>query len=466
MPLEQLAPELLSLILQSADSPRDLHAIISAIPACLQIFRTAPEITLSSVLQNAITPDALPHALAILYVPEPPKDENDDIDVVAEAIDPFLKMYFQGGVFEFPRGMTSIIELSRLYLRISAFIDDYVARALGSLGVAEYQPRDPDGGSKAQAAPVSYMERTRLQRAFFRYELYSRVFALDFDSWGGSVLPSSLQFSRFVERLKTWEVEEMSCVNHYFTSTIGGFLDELEEQIVEDVLTAPGARVPEEVLASLPPELAAKVHSIRATYPAEEQEMVAFECLGLPDLVLFSTSGRIRSPNYLTYMASLGSSLVHRLIFAPSAQRKAIIRSNTPLWRDFLPDALEHAPTTGRRALSLVFDDYGVSVSQPNLAWFLFRRSATDTYARIHAEGVLNAPLRERGYVFWDAARVRDGRVSAGLRTAKDMPSEEVNRRYNRFMGVSAEKRLKGVLIPRVEMERINAEFGSTFEHF
>lgn len=476
MTVDLLAPELLTLILQAVDCPRDLYSLISAIPALFRVFSTSPELVLASVLQNALAPHLFHHAVAYFHVPAPVKDENDDINVTEMALVPFLDKYFHYEPFAFPRTLASMTIMSQQYLRTLKFSDDYFARAIRAMEL-----NDSDGAQDGvhDIPTLSSTERARLQRAFFRYELYSKIFALDFDSWGGSLLPAETQFARFISEMEPWEVEELSCVHQYFTSILGEFLDDLENQLVEAVVTAPGAHVPPEVASTLPSSTLIKLRP-RDTLPGygfttfgndsyswdDPHQMVGFECLGLPDLVLFSTSGRIRSANFLTYMASLGSEFINQLILADKSRRRSLIRASTPLWRDFLPDALEFAPNTAPQTVDPSMNELNEDPSHANLGYYLYKRSDRDTYTRIHAQGGLNAPLRERGYVFWDSKRLRDQRVRKSLRHAQEANMDEIDRFYNRFIGDSPEKRLKGVLIPRIQMERINAEFGSTFEHF
>ena len=476
MTVDLLAPELLTLILQAVECPRDLYSLISAIPAFLRVFSTSPELVLTSVLRNALAPHLLHDALAYFHVPAPVKDENDDINVTELNAVPFLDKYFQCEPFEFPKDSESITTLSQQYLRTLKFSDDFFARAMRALKAGD--SNESQNGDHHHATLTS-TERARLQRAFFRYELYTKIFALDFDSWGGSLLPAETQFARFISEMEPWEGEELTSIHQYFTTILGEFLDDLENELVEAVVTAPGAHVPTKVLSTLSPSTLIKLRP-KETLPGhgfamfgndsyswdDPHQMVGFECIGLPDLVLFSTSGRIRSANFLTYLASLGSEFINQLILADDSQRKAMIRANTPLWRDFLPDALEYAPNTAPRTIDPSMNELNEDPSHANLGYYLFKRSDRETYSRIHAQGALNAPLRERGYVFWDAKRLRDQRIRNSLREAKQMTMDDVDRCHNRFRGDSPEKRLKGVLIPRVQMERINAEFGSTFEHF
>ena len=196
---------------------------------------------------------------------------------------------------------------------------------------------------------------------------------------------------------------------------------------------------------------------------ADSSDMVLFDELDLNGLDLFSRDGRFRSPNITSYLASLGSTFVYQLVLADKSRRRDMIRENTPVWRDFLPEALDCAPCIGTE--TVVPDDLdSYHPSHPNLGWFWFKRSEQDFYFHIRHDGILNCPLRERAFVFWDAEVIHFPQVNNNLRKARYMDPKKVNLLFNRYKGKSAEERLKDVTIPKTQMERMIEEFGSTFD--
>ncbi|PNP40703.1 hypothetical protein TGAMA5MH_07410 [Trichoderma gamsii] len=474
MQLEDLVPELLARILQVLDHPRDLLSLIRASPHCFRVYAESPAIILSPILKNAILPDALHHALACVHLPS---ISSQTVPVA------FLRDYFQYEPLAFPTDKTALTALCGLCLRTSHFVDDYSSRAMRALNLKS------DAG-QATASALSSTERARFQRAFFRYELYCRIFPVDHYARSRSLVPADEQFTEFIARMAPWEVEEVSCVHHYFTVLIGRFLDDLEDQFVEAVRTAPGFRHPiltDFLTDSLTPE-PAKRRKIRRTTasglkhdsfipsseptqkdmddrqsPADNANVVFVSNFDLYGLDLFSSDGRFRSPKYVSYVASLGSTLMYRLALGDKGQRRRIIQENTPVWRDFLPEALEHAPGTGPKTTM----PYGIDdnhLSHPNLGYYRFKRSEEEIYFGILNASILSRPLRERAFVFWDADRILCPVVSDQLQKARRMDPERVHLQFDRYEGKSAEERLKGVRIPRVQMDRIVEEFGSLFE--
>ena len=450
MHLESLAPELLVHILLSIDCPRDLWSAISAVPIWLHIFSASPERVLGAVLSNAIEPDALYHALAVFDVPRWRKgirDEEGDAAVirnVQEFVDRYVQSVSHQATLE-GLNMRSLITVSRLYSRVSTFTDDYFARAMGALGFVGPQAQltpTPDVAGRQflrSPSPLSHTERARLQRAFFRYEIYSRLFPVDTSWHANSVLPAGSQFNRFLSCMKPWEVEELTSVHLYLTTVIGELMDHLEDQVVQAVRNA-----------NL---------SLRCDDPT--LDLIRFDCSEHAEMNLFSVSGRIRSPNCLSYLASLGLSFAYKLFTGSELERKEMIRANTPMWRQYLPEALEHAPENAPATITPDLASSNDDPSHANLGYFLYKRSNRDVYLRIHAQGVLNKALRERGYVFWDAARIREPLVNDGLEHAREMSEQDVAR-SNRYLGLSVEERVQGVDVTPELMKRIIDEFGST----
>lgn len=472
--LRLLPIEVLSLIMQEVDCPRDLFSLVGLSGPCFRAYESAPELILSSVLRNAITPTALRHALAILYVPATLGSDSQ-----TEVLEDFIGRYLQAdSSFEFPADEAAMTVLRRLHSRVSYFVDDYSSRAMRALTMKS------DGQQGAEWA-LSSSERARFQRAFFRYELYSLVFPVDHSVLRHSLFSANLQFARFLAHMEPWEVEEMSCVHHYFTSRIGGLVDSLEDQVVEAVLSAPGVRgrpptlVEPSASDSLGPSsqpiqsqddsesLGRSDKSDREGSPDDNEDdddgMVRFDCLDLLNLDLFSKDGKFRLPETVSYLASLGLEFLHELLVANDGRRKDIIRGNIPVWRDFLPEAVDQAPGTGPRTTTLGEVANDDDPSRPSLGYYSFKRSDQDVYLGIRHDGILNAPLRERAFVFWDTTRVAQPLVRDSLREASLARTGEVNLLLNRHERQSPEERLEGVKIPSVVMETIMAEFGSTF---
>ena len=269
-------------------------------------------------------------------------------------------------------------------------------------------------------------------------------------------------------------------------------MDEVEDQIVRAVLTAPGVRRPPNTRRTSSQERpfpAAKRQKHRFSRPrglmdassaslkmetlsdgdddrrrfGDNRDMVYFENLNSHDLDVFSKNGKAVWEDLIGYMVSLGLTFVHQLVHADADRRKDLIRENSPTWRDFLPEALEHRPQTGPDTIipSLPTDNWP---SEPNLGYYLYKRSEKELYSTIYHEGIMNSPLRERAFFFWDTERILFSEVNDSLQSAKYMDPTKVRLLFSRRERRSAEEWLGGFRMPRKEMDRIRGEFSSRWD--
>lgn len=486
--LHHLAPELLILTLSSVGSLRDLHSLICASAPCFRAFSSNRTRILSSILENAIQPDALRHALAVGQIPSPLPVGSEASIVLA-----FLGEYFLTSEIEFPTDMARLVSICKVYNGVSRLIDDFSLRSAHLLGfhppLSEDNALWPEGlkPSSYKFTPLSTTELTRLQRAFFRYEIYSRVFPPSPEHQLESLFSSENQFRLFLSRLEPWEVEEMSCIHTYFASLVAGFINDLEEQITQAVLTSPGVRCPARPFSSSPRRMRTNAMATRGGLwddsfaPTRRQQtwkdrhtpqtteagekLVFFTELDLRGLSLFEKQTKRRIPKFLSNMASLGLGFMIRLIDGNEKQRRDMIQERAPFSRDFLPEALEYSPSANPGVeITPPITDIDRPCS-PNLGYFLFRLTRQRVYARIydiHGKPVYE-PLREMGYVFWDANRIKIPHVKEHLDNAKNAPRNGPF--FCRWIREkSVEERLDGVLLPESEMERIEREYGRGYE--
>ncbi|KAF5023002.1 hypothetical protein F66182_4960 [Fusarium sp. NRRL 66182] len=326
------------------------------------------------------------------------------------------------------------------------------------------------GLGKVKLVPSS-TECTRLQRGFLRFEIYSRLFpAHKSNPWDTPPpeLPFSAsdQFDLFLALLTPWEVEEMACIEHYYSSLIGEYMDQLEEQFISAVMTSPGVVLPQ------PSEEPTTANKHGAEQENKREQLVDVKDLDLTALVLFSHDGRYRSPQNISYMTSLGLDFIYNLITSEENKRFEMIRSNSPLTRDFLQRALSHAPRwpPGHQHDEATAPDHRAVTddpSQSNLGYRLFRTTPDNdmVYVPIVTWGSRYSLLRQLGYVFWDAGRVQSPKVFEMLAAADNMSQDEIRKQFDRRCRKPAEERLKGVKLPWGEMDRIERQYGTTMRN-
>ncbi|KAK7421215.1 hypothetical protein QQX98_002345 [Neonectria punicea] len=164
-------------------------------------------------------------------------------------------------------------------------------------------------------------------------------------------------------------------------------------------------------------------------------------------------------------MVSLGLDFMYGHAEGGESKRSELIRSNHPVAREFLLEALQSSPrlTTGHEHDAPRVKENEDDPSRSNLGYRLFVENSNDaTYIRISDSGCKYTPLRQLGYVFWDMARIQSAEVPEKLLAAESMGWDEIHERFDRRKRKSAEERLKGTKLPTEVLERMNREFGST----
>lgn len=406
--LEKLPLELLLLVQQSLDALVDLHALIAASPSNLRTFALYRQHVLPAVLKNAICPVALPSALALLQLHaldlRGPGGGQSQLPPPPPPLPTILDNYFSGIVYPFPESEDDpgFSWLRSLYVRAMRFAKDYATRALRVLSVGD---ADADGDKvtaqdrdrAALALHFSPSERGRILRAFFRFELYCRVFP--------PRISAAMHRDMFLLKLRPFEVKELACIHHYFFTIVSGCVDRLEDQFVEEVLTTtkahadpaasnallsaedrrrrppsassllegPGGSIvdseeprhrstvsgcqDEESVAlhqeqqqqtlPLSPNLGEDTpYEIETTDQAEGNNMSLgnLDNLELSGLDLFSSISKRHYPSNISFMVSRGIEFIHTLVNADDDTRRKMILDNSPDLRPFFPEALASIP--------------------------------------------------------------------------------------------------------------------------
>ncbi|OJJ46905.1 hypothetical protein ASPZODRAFT_131811 [Penicilliopsis zonata CBS 506.65] len=437
MALHRLSPEILSLILESLNSPIDLYHLASASCACWRVFVSFRRLVLSSVLKNAIHLDALPHALAVINapaaVPGSPTPKEKEVIV-------FLNKYRNGWrLVPFPTAWDDIVCLSRLYMRVTRLVDDYATHALQALRTIDRPKRDLSvwPTELASAVSLSQTERARFLRAFFRFELYCKLFPVAFRKESWSLFDKRAQFELFLARLQGWEIEELACVHQYLALLVDDLIKELEDQLVSTVLSC-------------------KLLSSELNSNQEDSELVSFNPLALRGMDLFSEERRLHLEQCINFLSSLGLDFIYNLLIADRGVRKQTILAHVGVRREFLPQALSSADNIElMKEPTWLFE----SSARCNLGWVEFRRFKFDRYPDSYG----SPPLRAQGYVFWDERRIHSPGVAEKLDEAQAMDQFEAERIFDCKRRKRPREILAGVKIPRAEMERIEKEFVFTF---
>ncbi|KAF5970000.1 protoporphyrinogen oxidase, partial [Fusarium bulbicola] len=410
MALENLAPELVSLILQNVDSPRGLHDMISASPLCLRVFSETPQAFLSSVIRNALPTVNWEHLLALLQSPSP---------ATKITVPEFLENYFDPSwSFDFPTGKAELMLLCRLYNRVTFLISCYT----------EYMYRL--GFVDSILIPTS-TECIRLQRAFLRFEIYCRVFPAD-NSFpietvsANDEFSSMEQFDLFISRISPWEVEEIACVELYVTLMIRDYIDELESQFMS---TVDNYARHAWLLLSEPESEAEKESKNKVERQLERDSLVELTALDQTSLSLFSKE------DFIYDLCTAGKG------------RSELIRSNCQYSREFLPEALRYSPTWTpdhqcEETATLKNDSL-----RSNLGYLIFNtvEGGEIMYKPITTTGGRYSGVRQLGYVFWDSERILSPEIYDKLEDMKCMLWQDITFRFDPGAQKGAGERLERV---------------------
>lgn len=451
MALDRLAPELLCSILTSLNSPRDLYSLIKASPAALRAFLACRRIIFSCIIRNALSPDAIHHALALLRVPEVPVDfttESPEAATFRQQVKEYLSQYFQANSWDFPTELPSIIELIRLISRMSQFIDGYFDFAMTKMGASE---------DTSYTRPLSPTETVRLQRAFLRFEIYCRINPISRRC--GNMLRSDIQFYFFIKKIEPWEVEEIACIHEYFATVIGLYILEVEDSLVDAVLGSPHLRArnfeKEEFRCS------ERGIYKRVRYERSEKDVQNFDSLGLTELAWFSTGATASRRRAVTSIVSLGWGTLHDFIFSGFKRRWDMIQGRSYPLRHPLRDALQVAwfQRMPDAVLPLPEGEFTDSSSRPSKGWLDFNNSHDLLFIEKAFDRPMQLLLRVCGYMFWDSSRILHLSVRTVLKSLEDN-HDIVTRVCGPPFTESAEERLKGYELPKAELLKLWGKLG------
>ena len=186
---------------------QSLYSLIRASPKAYQVFLTAKEKILFSLMLRTIRPAAFIDALAAVRASQLKEVGPDRRTVLA-----FLRKYEnkRHRVVEYkyqPSSRGTALSLCQLHRSTQSFIKDltsrsnfYLRRCKDSIMLRKTGLWRSHGNHVVDRddwyAPISSAEEVRLQRAFYRYELYTQIFGSDMTANGENLweLPSDSHF--------------------------------------------------------------------------------------------------------------------------------------------------------------------------------------------------------------------------------------------------------------------------------
>ena len=193
--LTSLPLEILQAILSFSCDGIVLRDIVLSSSSFYRAYSAAPQSILRNVVRNELSEGVVPDAIAVVQAFSiPPSNES--------LIRAFLESLHHGPPWT-PEAWSLMqsVRLSRINRSVKYFADDFSSTLVANpiTGILDENP-----------APLTRMERNRIERAFFRYELYCTLFQ-DQKSRPDSYYQRLL----FLNKFAAWENEQLACVYEY-----------------------------------------------------------------------------------------------------------------------------------------------------------------------------------------------------------------------------------------------------------
>ena len=200
-PIESLPLELRQMILASLDSYDSVRTAIASSPFFYRAFLRAEHSILSEILRREIDSETFPDAIIALQVS---KIDLRDTEEILE----MLASWYSHRAVPIPRCTLADTTCSKLHAAVVFFADAFVSSTLCKHPVT--------GDPETSPRPPTATEWTRIQRAFYRFELYSVLFRRPVYNGSQYDIYGAVQKREmFFRRYSACEIEQLACVYEY-----------------------------------------------------------------------------------------------------------------------------------------------------------------------------------------------------------------------------------------------------------
>lgn len=210
-PIKGLPFELICMILWNVSGVHALQAARQSSPVFYRVIPNLNEGIVRRVFFNHVHPSILPEAnvaLAASRIQNTPRGEDVDLKTFAlllayETQGPIEQILISGW------SLRDAIEVGQLHCAVDIFTRRFITKALHSRS-----------GSYESAAPVTRLERLRIERAFYRFEIYCNMFRPASSNYGGRDTFRSPEKYAYFRHYEPWEVEQIGCIHDFLVRTI------------------------------------------------------------------------------------------------------------------------------------------------------------------------------------------------------------------------------------------------------
>lgn len=206
-----LPPEIQQAIFSQVDNVRTFKAAAASCHSLRDLLLHS-NLVINQVLMRVIPPDLLPEAFAVYKSSRLPSTNRG-------IVQDFLHDYFTSlsHISHFWT-LNEAASLEQFHELVQLFTTDFVARALS---------KNPVTGSPEKSEPALITERElyRIQRAFYRFELYCNLFKRN-EKCRNPIRPPPLvipfedQSRLFFHRFAPWENEQLACIHDFLLRVI------------------------------------------------------------------------------------------------------------------------------------------------------------------------------------------------------------------------------------------------------
>jgi hypothetical protein len=434
-----LSTEILLTILEIL-SPLDLFSASRASRILYRTFVAYKQHLLRHTLRQAIHPACAADiytALDAQNVPKLIKSGESITKVKAECFSLFTtdRTRRRQNIDQFSVDNVNLDTLFYLHVNIERLIDNYCHWTLGNLSSHHEKPAPFQTTAIHPRANLSLTERARLQRAFYRCEIYARFQRVL------HLLPdksAALNFSQivlsFVSQFTLYEFEEIISIQQFLAQVIRSLCEKVEDGFMASYSLGGSGNA--------------------AVRKETSGNALSTNVQDLGDLSFFTKSYRdTYHSGHVKFLISCGLSYIVRLsLMEPQALKQAMLKSDMDSRENtvtdfFSQDGLDIASCDEKqqnailkgKLVSIPRDE----VSSCNLGW----KWGTSFHDFVKPDSPAMFDLRNQGYVFWDQKRLQE----SGLVNEPNVVCVGANYfppgHRGPFLRPSVEERLGGLLV-------------------
>ncbi|KAK2861087.1 hypothetical protein FQN49_004558 [Arthroderma sp. PD_2] len=214
--------ELLQQILKNAADIPSLLAMTQSCHALQAAFQNTQSSILLHVLQNEITPELMHESRVVMDSAhlETKRDKALTLGLITEYFDKRGRRHSQWTIQD-------ALAVSRLHDIVHYFATDFAAIAL-----KRKEDSDRASGKSRITNAISSAELQRFKRAFYRFELYRRLFNPSLKAVD-TLFNFGDRYELFWARFSVWEREQVACVLEYlFRSCTPGYNHMVDHNVV------------------------------------------------------------------------------------------------------------------------------------------------------------------------------------------------------------------------------------------